>query len=60
MQAELERSQGDQRTIAADVYRLRAQLEEAGDASESLRRENKNLTGEFKLLNVFNLYINRF
>ena len=46
LQAELDKSQKEQRTVAADVYRLRAQLEEANEATESVRRENKNLTDE--------------
>ena len=46
LQAELERSQRDSRAHAAEVYKLRAQLEESNDSAEGLRRENKNLTGQ--------------
>ena len=49
LQSELERSQQEQRTVAADVYRLKAQLEEANDATEAVRRENKNLTGKIRV-----------
>jgi len=46
LQAELERSQRDSRAHAAEVYKLRSQLEESNDSAEGLRRENKNLTGQ--------------
>jgi myosin heavy chain 6/7 len=46
LQAELERAQKESRTTAAEVYRLRAQLEESTDAIEAVRRENKNLSGD--------------
>ena len=45
LQAELEASQRDSRTHAAEVYKLRAQLEEVQDGAESLRRETKTLQG---------------
>jgi len=46
LQAELERSQRESRGNAAEVYKLRSQLEESNDSAESLRRENKNLAGQ--------------
>jgi len=46
LQAELERSQRDSRAHAAEVYKLRSQLEESNDSAEGLRRENKNLAGQ--------------
>ena len=46
LQMELDRSQKESRATSAEVYKLRAQLEESGDTIESLRRENKNLSGE--------------
>jgi septal ring factor EnvC (AmiA/AmiB activator) len=46
LQAELEKSQRESRGTAAEVYKLRAQLEESSDAIEAVRRENKNLTGQ--------------
>lgn len=49
LQAELDRSQKESRTTAAEVYRLRAQLEESSDAIEAVRRENKNLSGSLTL-----------
>jgi len=45
LQAELERSQRESRGHAAEVYKLRSQLEESNDSAESLRRDNKNLSG---------------
>ena len=56
LQAELEGSQRDSRTHAAEVYKLRAQLEEAQDGSESLRREAKNLQGLSKKYQSFVSY----
>jgi len=50
LQAELEASQRDSRTHAAEVYKLRAQLEEAQDGAESLRRETKSLSGLLAVL----------
>ena len=47
LQTELERSQKESRATAAEVYKLRAQLEESQDTIEAVRRENKNLSGEF-------------
>jgi len=46
LQAELEKAQRENRGTAAEVYKLRAQLEESHDAIESVRRENKNLSDE--------------
>jgi len=46
LQAEVERSQRESRANATEVYKLKAQLEEAADAIEAVRRENKNLTGQ--------------
>merc|ERR1719334_992004 len=41
-QMELENSNAEGRTHAAEVYKLRAQLDEGHDAIEALRRENKS------------------
>jgi len=46
LQGELERSQRESRTHAAEVYKLRAQLDETHETVEAVRRENKNLTGQ--------------
>ncbi len=46
LQAELDNSQHESRSNAAEVYKLRTQLEESHDGVESLRRENKNLSGK--------------
>ena len=45
LQGELERSQRESRGHAAEVYKLRAQLDETHETVEAVRRENKNLTG---------------
>jgi len=43
----MENSQRESRTNAAEVYKLRTQIEEQNDAMEGLRRENKNLSGKY-------------
>lgn len=45
LQAELDKAQKETRSTAAEVYKLRAQLEESHDTTEAVRRENKNLSG---------------
>lgn len=45
LQAELERALADGRGAAAEVYRMKASVDEAHDTVEALRRENKNLSG---------------
>jgi len=51
LQTEMENSQRESRTNAAEVYKLRTQMEEQNDAMEALRRENKNLSGtEFTII----------
>ena len=45
LQSELERSNAEGRGSAAEVYKLKAQIEETHDTIDALRRENKNLTG---------------
>jgi len=45
LQTELENALREGRENAAEVYRLRGQLEECNETIESLRRENKNLAG---------------
>ena len=45
LQAELERSNAEGRGNAAEVYRLKAQIDETHESIEALRRENKNLSG---------------
>ena len=44
---ELDSVNAESRSHAAEVYKLRAQLDESHDASEALRRENKNLLGRY-------------
>ncbi len=46
-QAELENSQLESRGNAAEVYKLRSQLDESLDNVEAIRRENKNLSGKY-------------
>jgi predicted nuclease with TOPRIM domain len=45
LQAELDGSQKESRASAAEAYKLKAQLEETHETIETLRRENKNLSG---------------
>jgi myosin heavy chain 6/7 len=47
LQRELEASNQEGRNNAAEVYKLRTQLEEAKDTVDAIRRENKNLSGWF-------------
>jgi len=47
LQVELENAQKESRATAAQVYKLRAQLEESTDAAELLKHENKNLSGSY-------------
>ena len=44
-QQELEVSLRESRGVSAEVFRLKSQLENAQDQTESLKRENKNLSG---------------
>jgi myosin protein heavy chain len=46
--SELDASQRDNRNMATDIFRLKQQMEDGGDAVESLRRENKALAQEIK------------
>ena len=43
---ELDTSHSECRQNSAEVYRLKTQLEESNDCTESVRRENKNLAEE--------------
>ncbi len=56
LQSELENSQRESRSNAAEVYKLRAQIEEGQDGIESLRRENKNLSGQYYLMFCIFIY----
>jgi len=59
LQAELEKSQKESRATAAEVYKLRAQLEESHETVEAVRRENKNLSGMVTGCHTFyNLLVN--
>lgn len=46
LQSELENAQKEARGYSAELFRVKAQMEEAHDTVEALRRENKNLAGE--------------
>ena len=50
VQVELETVQRDSRSGSAEIFKLRQQLEEAAETMESLKRENKNLSGNKFLL----------
>lgn len=43
---ELENAQKEARGYSAELFRVKAQVEEAQDSVEALRRENKNLAGK--------------
>ena len=45
IQSELDNAMAESRASAADVYKMKAQIDEAHDTIEALRRENKNLSG---------------
>ena len=45
LQSDLENAQKETRSYSAELFRVKAQLEEVHDVSEALRRENKNLAG---------------
>jgi len=57
LQSEMENSQRESRTNAAEVYKLRTQIEEQNDSMEALRRENKNLSGEYFIFQYFTFNI---
>ena len=46
LQSELDSASGESRANAAEVFKLKAQIEETHDTIEALRRENKNLSGK--------------
>ena len=47
LQADLDRSNADGRASAAEVYKLKSQIDETHETIEALRRENKNLSGTY-------------
>ena len=44
---ELENAQKESRSYSAELYRTRSQWEESLSTIETVKRENKNLSGEF-------------
>ncbi len=46
LQNEVESSNHEARANAAEVFKLRSQLDEGHDSIEAFRRENKNLSGQ--------------
>ena len=44
--SELQSAQSDARGYSAEVFKLKSQLENAQDAADALKRENKNLADE--------------
>merc|ERR1712209_43985 len=46
MQHELEQANAESRGNAAEVFKIRAQIDESHDSVEALRRDNKNLSDE--------------
>lgn len=47
LQLELEAAQKEARSYSAELFRVKAQVEESQDSVEALRRENKNLAGTY-------------
>lgn len=47
LQLELEAAQKEARSYSAELFRVKAQVEESQDSVEALRRENKNLAGMY-------------
>ena len=45
LQADLDRSQSDNRAGSAEVYKLKAQIDELNEGMDALKRDNKSLTG---------------
>lgn len=60
LQSELENAQKEARGYSAELFRVKAQLEEANDTAEALRRENKNLAGECIIVVVIVIGQHRF
>ena len=60
LQVELENAQKESRTCSAELYRTRAQWEDSVNMVESIKRENKNLSGElytiFEMLLVITIF----
>ena len=46
LQADLDRSQSDNRAGSAEVYKLKAQIDEMNEGMDALKRDNKSLTGK--------------
>ena len=53
MQADLDTTSADNRAQAAQIYQLKAQLEQANDAAEGARKENKTLAGACLAVNEY-------
>ena len=53
MQADLDTTSADNRAQAAQIYQLKAQLEQANDAAEGARKENKTLAGARLAVNEY-------
>lgn len=49
-QAELEAAQKESRSLSTEIFKMRNAYEEVVDQLETLKRENKNLQGEFPAL----------
>ena len=60
LQSELEQSHAEGRGNAAEIYKIRGQMDEYNDTIEALRRENKNLSGEMLLHEITHYTLWRF
>jgi len=50
LQTELDNSQKESRSNAAESYKYKAQLDENREVIDALRRENKNLSGQQRFI----------
>lgn len=55
LQSELETAQKESRGYSAELYRIKASVEEYQDSVGALRRENKNLAGKIVVLEWWHL-----
>ena len=46
LQSELERNNAEGRASAAEVYKLKTEIEDTNETIEALRRDNKHLSGD--------------
>ena len=57
LSAELDASQKECRNFSTELFRLKTAYDEGQEHLESVRRENKNLSGKSPYMSMFVLYI---